>query len=41
MGKHGKQVNCSVCGGDGEIVVNSDGAQETFPCQACNGTGRV
>ncbi|MFC7327143.1 hypothetical protein [Marinactinospora rubrisoli] len=41
MGKHSKQVKCSVCGGDGEVVVYHDGSKESFPCQACNGTGWV
>lgn len=40
MGKHSKEVDCSVCNGEGETVVSFDGRTETVPCPACDGTGK-
>ncbi|REE96302.1 hypothetical protein [Thermomonospora umbrina] len=50
MGKHAKKVDCSMCGGSGEIEVASENGANpevstpkkiTVRCDPCDGTGKV
>lgn len=41
MGKHGKPVPCSGCGGNGKTETWQDGKKSSITCPMCNGTGQA
>jgi DnaJ-class molecular chaperone len=41
MGKHGKKVNCGMCGGSGKIETTDDGKKREITCTGCSGSGQV
>jgi DnaJ-class molecular chaperone len=41
MGRHGKQENCSSCGGSGKQKIGENGNVRTVNCSVCHGSGKV
>ena len=40
-GKHRKKVTCSVCSGNGKIIISKDGKTEEKTCTTCHGSGQI
>ncbi|WP_281180312.1 hypothetical protein [Actinomadura hibisca] len=40
MGKHGKKVDCGMCGGTGRLWTTQDNKRLEIKCVGCDGTGQ-